>query len=33
MDKLYDIIIIGEGISGMTAGIYARRAGVEVLIL
>ncbi len=33
MDKLYDIIIIGEGISGMTAGIYARRAGAEVLIL
>ena len=33
MDKLYDIIIIGEGIAGMTAAIYARRAGADVLIL
>lgn len=29
----YDIIIIGAGIAGMTAAIYAKRAGKEVLIL
>lgn len=33
MEKLYDIIIIGEGVAGMTAGIYAKRAGADVLIL
>lgn len=30
---MYDIIIIGAGIAGMTAGIYASRAGKTVLIL
>ena len=30
---MYDIIIIGAGIAGMTAGIYARRAGKTVLVL
>lgn len=29
----YDVIIVGAGIAGMTAGIYARRAGLNVLIL
>lgn len=33
MDKLYDIVIVGQGIAGMTAAIYARRAGADVLIL
>ncbi len=33
MDKLYDIIVIGEGMAGMTAAIYARRAGADVLVL
>ena len=30
---MYDLIIIGMGISGITAGIYAKRAGLNVLIL
>ena len=30
---MYDVIIIGAGIAGMTAGIYAVRAGKKVLIL
>lgn len=30
---MYDLIIIGMGISGITAGIYAKRAGLKVLIL
>ncbi len=30
---MYDIIIIGAGPAGLTAGIYARRAGKSVLIL
>ncbi len=30
---MYDLIIIGMGISGITAGIYAKRAGMKVLIL
>lgn len=33
MEKIYDIIIIGQGIAGLTAGLYARRAGADVLIL
>lgn len=33
MENLYDVIIIGEGVAGMTAGIYAARAGAKVLIL
>lgn len=29
---MYDVIIIGMGISGITAGIYAKRAGLKVLM-
>ncbi|NCB48323.1 MAG: thioredoxin-disulfide reductase [Clostridia bacterium] len=32
MEKIYDIAIIGGGPSGMTAGIYAKRAGLDVII-
>lgn len=32
-EKIYDLIIIGSGPAGMTAGIYARRANIEVLVL
>ena len=30
---MFDIIIIGGGISGLTASIYAKRAGKKVLLL
>ena len=30
---MYDLIIIGAGPAGMTAGIYAARAGLKVLVL
>ena len=30
---MYDIIIIGMGISGITAGIYAKRSNKKVLII
>ena len=33
MRERYDVIIIGAGIAGMTAAIYAVRAGKKVLIL
>ncbi|NLC97089.1 MAG: thioredoxin-disulfide reductase [Erysipelotrichaceae bacterium] len=33
MDKRYDVIIIGAGPAGMTAGIYAKRAGLDVAML
>lgn len=32
MDTLFDLIIIGCGPAGMTAGIYAKRAGLNVLM-
>jgi len=32
MEKIYDIAIIGGGPSGMTAGLYAKRAGLDVII-
>lgn len=32
-DKIYDILIIGGGSAGITAGIYAKRAGRDVAIL
>ena len=33
MEKIYDLIIIGGGPTGLTAGIYAGRAKLNVLIL
>ena len=33
MDREYDVIIIGAGPAGLTAGIYAARAGLKALIL
>ena len=33
MDKVYDLVIIGSGPSGLTAAIYAKRAGLDFLIL
>ena len=33
MDKIYDCIVIGSGVSGMTAAIYLKRAGLDVLLL
>lgn len=33
MAKVYDVIIVGAGVAGMTAAIYVARAGRSVLIL
>ncbi len=33
MEKNYDVIIIGAGPAGLSAGIYASRAGLETLII
>ena len=33
MEEIYDVIIIGQGVAGMTAAVYAARAGAKVLIL
>ena len=33
MDKIYDIAILGGGPGGMTAAIYAKRAGLDVVII
>lgn len=33
MNKIYDCIIIGSGPSGYTAGIYTKRAGLDVLMI
>jgi len=33
MNEIYDIIIIGGGPGGLTAGIYAKRAGLKTLLL
>ena len=33
MDKKYDVVIIGEGPAGMTAAIYATRAGLSTLVV
>ena len=30
---MYDVLIIGGGAAGMTAGLYAARAGLKVLII
>ena len=32
-ENVYDMIIVGSGPAGLTAGIYAARAGAQVLIL
>ena len=32
-EKHYDLIIIGGGAAGLTAAIYARRAGLKTLVL
>lgn len=32
MDKIYDLAIIGAGPAGMTAAIYAKRAGLQVIM-
>ena len=33
MDGIFDVIIIGAGPAGLTAGIYAARAGLETLVI
>lgn len=33
MEKIYDIAILGGGPGGITAGIYAKRAGLDVVIV
>lgn len=33
MDKVYDCVVIGSGVSGMTAAIYLKRAELDVLLL
>ena len=33
MENLYDVIIIGSGPAGMTASVYASRAGLKTLLL
>ena len=33
MDKIYDIAILGGGPGGMTAAIYAKRAGLDVVVI
>ena len=30
---MYDVVIVGAGIAGLTAAIYAKRAGKSVLVL
>jgi thioredoxin reductase (NADPH) len=33
MEKVFDIVIIGAGPAGMSAGIYAKRSGLDVMII
>ncbi|HRS62462.1 MAG TPA: thioredoxin-disulfide reductase [Spirochaetota bacterium] len=32
-DKIYDVVIIGAGPAGLTAGIYGARAGLDIVII
>ena len=32
-ENMYDMIIVGSGPAGLTAGIYGKRAGLKVVIL
>ena len=32
MEKTYDLIIIGSGPAGLSAAIYAQRAGLDTLV-
>ena len=33
MEELYDVIILGGGPAGLTAGLYAGRGGLKTLLL
>lgn len=33
MEKIYDVLIIGGGVAGMSASVYAKRAGKDVAIV
>ena len=33
MEKIYDVVIVGAGPAGLTAGIYAGRGNLSTLIL
>mgnify|MGYP002860716429 FL=1 len=33
MEKVYDVVIVGAGPAGLTAAIYALRAGLDTLLL
>ena len=33
MSKIYDIVIVGGGPSGLSAGLYASRAKLDVLVI
>lgn len=33
MNKIYDVLIVGGGVAGMSAGIYAKRSGKDVAII
>ena len=32
-ENVYDMIIVGSGPAGLTAGVYGKRAGLKVVIL
>jgi thioredoxin reductase (NADPH) len=33
MENIYDVVIIGSGPAGLTAGIYSARANLKTLII
>ena len=33
MQKIYDVLILGGGVAGMSAAIYAKRSGADVAII